>query len=119
MYVGGMMKICQRCGYNIIIGISRLSYNQRTALGENICKCISPTTENVSEIQILKAQLAEAQSYKADAERYKWLAEHVDFGDWFCGYSAIKDSYGQTDDFYMDDKKHMDEAIDQAMKEGF
>ena len=70
-----------------------------------------------AEIRLLQNQLAEAQSYKADAERYRWLAKWVDIGEWFCGYGVIKDGYGITDDFYMDDKKHMDEAIDQAMKE--
>ena len=71
--------------------------------------------DQVDEIEKeLKAQI---ESYKADAERYRWLAEHVDFGDWFCGYGVIKDSYGGTEDFYMDDKKHMDETIDQAIKD--
>ena len=59
----------------------------------------------------------EAQGYKADAERYRCLAQHVDFGDWFCGYGVVKDSYGGTEDFYMDDKKHMDETIDKVMKD--
>ena len=70
----------------------------------------------VYENEALKAELTHAQSYKDDAERYRCLAEHVDFGDWFCGYGVVKDSYGGTEDFYMDDKKHMDETIDKAMK---
>ena len=70
----------------------------------------------VYENEALKAELTHAQTYKADAERYRCLAQHVDFGDWFCGYSVIKNSYGKTEDFYMDDKKHMDETIDKAMK---
>ena len=69
-----------------------------------------------NEIAILKAELTHAQSYKDDAERYRCLAQHVDFGDWFCGYSVIKNSYGKTDDFYMGDKKHMDEVIDKVLK---
>ena len=71
----------------------------------------------VYENESLKAELTHAQTYKDDAERYRCLAEHVDFGDWFCGYGVVKDSYGGTEDFYMDNKKHMDEAIDKAMKE--
>ena len=59
----------------------------------------------------LMKELSEAQSYKADAERYMLLAKEVDFGTWFCGF--VRDE----DEIYMDSKKHMDEAIDQAMKE--
>ena len=72
----------------------------------------------VYENEALKAELTHAQTYKDDAERYRCLAEHVDFGDWFCGYCVIKDSYGGTEDFYMDDKKHMDETIDKAITKG-
>ena len=116
MYAGGMMKKCQRCGCNIIIGISRLSYNQRTALGENICKCISPSTENISEIETLKQQLAEAQSYKADAERYKIIrniyTKNID--SWTKQEKSIYRIISTEDT----NNRRFDEAIDQAMKEG-
>ena len=68
------------------------------------------------KIVSLMEELKEAQSYKDDAECYRCLAEHVDFGDWFCGYSIIKDSYGATEDFYMEDKKDMDKTIYKYMK---
>ena len=70
-----------------------------------------------NKLNLLKTELTHAQGYKVDAERYRCLAQHVDFGDWFCGYGVVKDSYGGTEDFYMDDKKHMDETIDKAINE--
>lgn len=49
---------------------------------------------------------------RKDAERYRRLAVLVEAGEWGCFYSVIIDSYGKTDDTYMNDKKHMDEVLD-------
>ena len=91
-----------------------------TEIGTGYCKdfMLNLCADEIEELrkQLTQAQ-TQAQTYKDDAERYRRLAEHVDFGDWFCGYSVIKDSYGQTDAFYMDDKIDMDEMIDKASKE--
>ena len=55
-----------------------------------------------NEILLLKAQLAEAQSYKSDAERYRWLSSHYD------DFLLIQVDYSGSE---------IESMIDQAMKE--
>jgi hypothetical protein len=50
---------------------------------------------------------AEAEALREDAERYLWLAAQVDYGNW----SVVSENL-----VYMDDKAHMDAAIDAARK---
>ena len=54
------------------------------------------------EIEELRQQLAEAQSYKADAERYIWLLSHYD------DFLLIQVDYSGSE---------IESMIDQAMKE--
>lgn len=49
-----------------------------------------------------------------DAARYRRLAWLVDFGCWSVGHHEIKDSYGLTEDTYMDDKADMDAWLDKT-----
>lgn len=51
-------------------------------------------------------------SDKVDAERYRRLAALVEAGEWFVGSSKVVDSYGLTEDTYMDDKAMMDLRLD-------
>lgn len=47
-----------------------------------------------------------------DAARYRRLAWLVEFGEWSVCKHVIKDSYGLTDDTFMDDKADMDVWLD-------
>lgn len=49
-----------------------------------------------------------------DAERYRRLAVLVEAGEWFAGHSETIDSYGSTDDTYMDDKDMLDAWLDRV-----
>jgi hypothetical protein len=49
---------------------------------------------------------------RLDADRYRRLAWLVEFGEWSVGKHVIKDSYGLTDDTFMDDKADMDAWLD-------
>ena len=96
------MAYCQKCGGTLLFG------NQ--GYGGRICMCqivkqdvyIPPFVPN--EIEILRQQLSEEQSYKADAERYRWIIRQADITDFiFC--------------FVKSDERHVNNAIDQAMKD--
>ena len=67
--------------------------------------------ERIKNIE-LKKQLSEAQSYKADAERYRWLRnrdlDQINLGGVFAGMTPENIVLNELD---------LDEAIDQAMKE--
>ena len=47
-----------------------------------------------------------------DALRYRRLSDLVDTGEWSVAKHDITDKYGNTDDYYMDDKEEMDEYLD-------
>ena len=48
----------------------------------------------------------------ADAKRYCRLAWLVEAGSWSVGRHEVIDSYGLTEDEYMDDKADMDKQLD-------
>jgi len=56
-----------------------------------------------------EARIAELEK---DAARYRDLASLVEFGKWSVGAHRIVDSYGNTNDTFMDDKAHMDTMLD-------
>ena len=66
------------------------------------------SSELLSQITYLKQQLAEAQSYKADAERYRFLKNSNTDGLFIAQYNG---SFSR----FTGDKA--DETIDQARKE--
>jgi len=47
-----------------------------------------------------------------DAARYRRLAWLIEFGCWSVGHHEIKDSYGLTNDTFMDNKADMDTWLD-------
>ena len=61
-----------------------------------------------NEIAILKSQLAEVQSYKDDAERYRWLRDN--------GCIFWTDVFTNKEVKHLVSEQAMDEAIDKAMK---
>jgi len=77
-------------------------------------------TRNYDEANDLHAEcygaigklLQENKALRADAERYRRLGFLVAAGDWSVGQHETIDSYGVTDDTYMDDKNMMDEWLD-------
>ena len=68
----------------------------------DIDNAINQMETDANEISILKEQLAEAQTYKADAERYRWLSSHYD------DFLLIQVDYSGSE---------IESMIDQAMKE--
>ena len=109
-----MMKVCVICGYPKL--------NGNNSYAGSVCQCLydaigaSRSAHKPNEMQILQAQLIKAQSYKADAERYKIIRNL---------YTKNSDSWTkQEKSIYRiistedTNNRRFDEAIDQAMKEG-
>lgn len=67
---------------------------------------------HVTTCATVLALIAEVRALREDAERYRWLAEQVAFGEWFVGFDVDRDRYGVGTDHYMDDKADMDASID-------
>lgn len=84
----------------------------KKSLGEFHEEGIAPTLlvqKIVTKVEQLQRQNDELQ---ADAKRYQRLAVLVNAGEWFTGYSTVKDSYGLCDETNMDDKAMMDKYLD-------
>ena len=82
---------------------------------EEINKLLYEIEVNYNNIEILKTQLSEAKSYKADAERYKIIRNLYtkNSDSWTKQEKAIYRIISTEDT----NNRRFDEAIDQAMKE--
>ena len=65
-----------------------------------------------SDVCYVREDVSELAGLRADAERYRRLAWLVAFGEWGVVKQVIKDSFGLTEDTFMDDKADMDKTLD-------
>lgn len=85
---------------------------------ENLIKRLQDWSDGPDTDDLCREAAAEIEALRADAERYRRLCEWVAIGDWSIARHEIKDSYGLTNDFYMDDKAHADAELDAAIEAG-